>query len=242
MKDINSHRELWNKKGSLRRVYQDYHRHILSACRKGSTLEIGSGSGHFSETCNEAVSIDIQTLPWIDAVADAHRLPFAEATFDNIVILDVLHHLNLPRLFFSEAQRVLKPKGHLVIIEPAITLVSRTFFSLFHEEPVNLSATPLDETPQTGKRPEDANQAIPHLIFNRFQREFSELFPQLVIREKRYLSLWAYPLSGGFKAWSLIPSFMVRPLLILEQMAMPILGSLAAFRLFIVLKKEHQTP
>jgi SAM-dependent methyltransferase len=236
--DVNKYRELWEKKGALRRVYQNYHDCILAACRNGSTLEIGGGSGHFRKAKGGIVSIDIQPLAWLDAVADAHHLPFGGSTFDNIVMLDVLHHLSLPRLFFIEAQRILKPGGRLVMMEPAMTPVSRTILSLFHEEPVDLSARPLDDAPQTGERPEDANQAIPHLIFNRFQEKFSKLFPQLIVLEKKYLSLWAYPLSGGFKAWSLMPPFLVRPLLALEYFAMPVLGPLAAFRLFIVLKKD----
>ena len=124
------------------------------------------------------------------------------------------------------------------MIEPAMTPISRTILSLFHEEPVILSARPLDGMPQTGKGPEDANQAIPHLIFNCFQQKFGSLFPHLIILEKKYLSLWAYPLSGGFKNWSLLPSFLVHPLLIFENFVMPLFGPLAAFRLWVVLQKK----
>lgn len=239
--DVNSHRDLWTKKETLRRVYQDYHDHIRNACKKGPTLEIGGGSGHFRDADSNVVSIDIQWLPWLDAVADAHELPFGEASFDNIIMLDVLHHLSLPNQFFAEVERILRPGGHIVMMEPAMTPVSRTILSLFHEEPVDLSVHPLDNTPQTGLRPEDANQAIPHLIFNRFQVQFSDLFPQLTISKKSYLSLWAYPLSGGFKGWSLLPPFLVHPLLYIEGVLMPILGFLAAFRLFVVLQKEAGT-
>lgn len=239
--DVNTHRELWKRKGTLRLVYQDYHNHIQAACTSGSTLEIGGGSGHFRDADSRIVSIDIQSLPWLDAVADAHHLPFGDAAFDNIIMLDVLHHLSSPKLFFIEVERVLKPGGHMVIMEPAMTPVSRTMLSLFHEEPVDMSASPFNDTPQTGARPEDANQAIPHLIFNRFQDQFGDLFPRLNIVKKKYLSLWAYPLSGGFKSWSLWPPFLVRPLLFIERALMPVLGPLAAFRLFVVLQKGADT-
>ena len=234
----NQHRKLWEKKKTLRLIYQDYHNYILNACDKGLTLEIGGGSGHLQKTKIDVISIDIQQLPWLDAVADAHHLPFGNATFDNIIMLDVLHHLSQPRLFFNEIERVLKLTGRFVMMEPAMTPISRTILSLFHQEPVDLSAHPLEDTPQTGNRPEDANQAIPHLIFNRFQKQFADLFPQMTIQEKRYLSLWAYPLSGGLKNWSLLPPFLVKPLLYLENTMMPLLGPLAAFRLFVVLQKE----
>ena len=236
--DVNQHREVWKKKGTLRRVYENYHDHIRSACRTGLTLEIGGGSGHFREAQSDIISIDIQQLPWLDTVADAHQLPFSNDAFENIIMLDVLHHLSRPRFFFTEIERVLKPGGRLVMMEPAMTPISKTILSLFHEEPVVLSARPLEDTPQTGARPEDANQAIPHLIFNRFQQEFTALFPHLIIQEKKYLSLWAYPLSGGFKNWCLLPQFLVNPLLKVETILMPVLGPLAAFRLWVVIQKQ----
>jgi hypothetical protein len=39
----------------------------------------------------------------------------------------------------------------------------------------------------------------------------------------------AYPLSGGFKPWSLISKGMVAPLLKAEDAMMPLLGGLLAF-------------
>ncbi len=235
---VYQHRQVWQDKASLRRIYQDYHRHMRAACGPGETLEIGGGSGRFQETATGVISIDIQFLPWLHAVADAHSLPFADQSFDNIVMLDVLHHLSRPLVFFGEIQRVLKPGGRLVLMEPAMTPISRTILSLFHQEPVDLTARPLDGSRQSGEAPEDANQAIPHLIFNRFSDQFADAFPRLVLVEKKYLSLWAYPLSGGFKPWSLLPGFLVRPVLELENILLPVLGSLAAFRLLVVLEKR----
>jgi len=60
--------------------------------------------------------------------------------------------------------------------------------------------------------------------------------PHLRIRERRWLSLWAYPLSG-FRRWQLIPASFVEPLLRLEDALLPRIGFLAAFRLFVVLER-----
>ena len=59
------------------------------------------------------VATDIQFAPWLDCVADAQRLPLADATAANIVMIDVLHHLEFPVVFFREAARVLRPGGLL---------------------------------------------------------------------------------------------------------------------------------
>jgi SAM-dependent methyltransferase len=52
------------------------------------------------------------------AAADAAALPFADATFDAILIRDLLHHLPQPSLAIAEAHRVLRPGGRLTLIEP----------------------------------------------------------------------------------------------------------------------------
>ena len=119
----------------FRGVYQYYHKHIRAACVDGMALEIGCGSGHFRDIASNTISIYIQFLPWPDAGADAHNLPFENATFDNIILLDVLHHLSHPKQL---AERILKPGGHIALIELAMTCVSSTIFPLFHEGPVNL--------------------------------------------------------------------------------------------------------
>ena len=93
----------------------------------GPILEIGAGGGHSQSYIPDAISIDIQVVPWLDAVADAHALPFSDGIFSNIFMLDVMHHLSNPNSFLREAQRVLAPGGRIVMIEPEITPLSRFF-------------------------------------------------------------------------------------------------------------------
>jgi len=236
-RSIDRHRVIWQQKPALRAVYSDYHARIAAHCRPGRTLEVGGGGGHMREFVPDVVAMDIQQAPWLDVIADAHGLPFADGCFENITMLDVLHHLAEPAKFLREAERVLAPGGRLVMIEPAMTLVSWPALSLFHEEPVVLGNDPLQGRAIEGDRPEDANQAIPHLIFRRHNASFAAKFPRLHLVELRHLSLLAYPLSGGFKRWSLIPASWVRPLLRIEDLLMPVLGRLAAFRLLIVLER-----
>ena len=72
-------------------------------------------------------------------VSDAHKMPFDKNTFDNIFMLDVLHHLHSPVLFFEESRYILKKGGRIIMVEPAITLFSGFFYKNFHSEPVNLN-------------------------------------------------------------------------------------------------------
>jgi len=49
---------------------------------------------------------------------DIHRLPYADASFDRVVMSEVLEHLVDDRLGLSEVRRVLKPGGILAVTVP----------------------------------------------------------------------------------------------------------------------------
>jgi hypothetical protein len=70
------------------------------------------------------------------------------------------------------------------------------------------------------------------------QARLAAALPNLRIFEQRLLSLIAYPLSGGFKEWSLMPGGLAGPLLRAEGAMMPVLGPMMAFRLMVVLEKS----
>src|SRR5262249_12419319 len=152
----------WRAKPALRAVYEDYYDRMAAWMRPGRSVEVGAGSGNLKSCLSRVVATDIVPAPWLDLVTDAQRLPFERGTVDNIVGVDVLHHLEYPRRFLDEAQRVLRPGGRLVFVEPAITPVSRLVFALVHPEPVDLRADPLEVgDPDPGRHPFESNQAIP---------------------------------------------------------------------------------
>jgi SAM-dependent methyltransferase len=238
---IDRHRARWHSKPSLRAVYRDYHLRLRKACVPGPTLEIGAGSGNLSEAFPEATSLDIQWAPWLTLVADAQALPFRSESFANIVMLDVFHHLPHPIPFLSEAMRVLRPGGRLIMIEPNISLVSWLFFKLLHEEPVKLRDDPFDPRPRSSPRPYDSNQALPYLVFLRGAARLKTDVPELKIVDIERFALWAYPLSGGFQSWNLLPAALASPLLRLEARLSPWLGALAGFRLMITAERIAPT-
>jgi SAM-dependent methyltransferase len=235
---LEDYRSLWERKSVLRVVYDDFYDRIAAACRQGVTIEIGGGIGNLKRRLTEVVATDIQPAPWLDCGADAQRLPFADGSAANVVMVDVLHHLEFPVAFFREAARVLRPGGRVVMVEPAITWGSTLFYRLFHHEPVRTSADILmDGSPDPGRDPYASNQAIPTLLATRDRDRFHRLFPALRIARVEWFSLAAYPLSGGFKPWSLIGEGAARRLLGIERAVEPVLGRLAAFRMLLVVEK-----
>jgi SAM-dependent methyltransferase len=236
---LHQYRNTWLAKPALRVVYEDCYRRISAACVPGTTLEIGAGSGNFKMFAADVISVDILPAPWLDTVADAQHLPFARASFDNIVMFDVLHHIENPSFFFLEAVRILRSGGRIIFVEPAITPLSWLFYKLFHPEPVRMGRNPLACVAADPNRdPFDANQAIPTLLCGRYRARFEQHFPALRVRQVQLLSLFAYPLSGGFRPWSLLPPRLVQRLLRAEDLLLPFLGKLMAFRLFAVVQRQ----
>jgi SAM-dependent methyltransferase len=232
------HRSTWERKPVLRLVYDDFYDRIAAACRPGLTIEIGGGIGNLKRRLTDVVATDIQSAPWLDCVADAQRLPFAEGCAANIVMVDVLHHLQFPVVFFREVARVLRPGGRVLMVEPAITWGSSLFYRLLHHEPVRTSAVVLgDGNPDPRRNPYDSNQAIPTLLATRDRDRFHRLFPTLRITSMQWFSFAAYPLSGGFQPWSLIGEGVARRMLRIERALEPILGRLAGFRMLLLIEK-----
>jgi SAM-dependent methyltransferase len=235
----NEHRALLFSKPVLREVYSHLYRRIVGQLVPGAVIEVGGGSGNLKAFIPEMLSFDIAWTPWLDFVADAQRLPIADASVSNLVMLDVLHHIEFPRRFFAEAVRVLAPGGRVIMVEPGITPVSWFFYKFLHEEPTDMSVEPLpDGVPDSSIDPYFGNQGIPTVIFRRDAVAFRREFPGLRIVSIDWLSLFAYPLSGGFKPWTLLTPRLARALLKLEDAMAPAVRRWLGFRLAIVLEKH----
>lgn len=234
------HQRIWQEKATLRLLYADYHERLLHACPDGPLLDVGGGSAHIKTVRTDVVSTDILPFPGIDVAADAHRLPFPGGHFGGIVMLDVLHHLERPVEFLREAARILRPGGILAMIEPGMSTVAYPFYRHLHQEPADMSADAFQAPqPDATRDPFDSNQAIPTLLFANEEGRFrlQRVVPELVLRKVEWLSLFVFPLSGGFKSWCLMPSFLAKPLISIEN-AMPApVRRIFGFRLFVILER-----
>lgn len=94
---------------------------------QGITLDIGSAGGKVANLLPKAaqyIGLDYydtavnwyQTRP--DLFGDAHTLPLATASVDNVLMLHVLEHLGRPEQALAEAFRVLRPGGRLLVEVP----------------------------------------------------------------------------------------------------------------------------
>lgn len=101
--------------------------------KSGRVLDAGCGPGsmlHYLGKYGEVVGLD-GYLPALDMAkthffghlleGDCCHLPFPEAQFSLVAVCEVLYHRNIAdvRQALSECARVLKPGGHLVVVDSA---------------------------------------------------------------------------------------------------------------------------
>jgi len=230
-------RERWTTKPILQKLYSRWYGYIQEALKSGNTLELGGGSGNLKDFLPEAITSDVVFAPWLDAVMDAHAIPFKEESLDNVVLFDVLHHVAAPAVFFHEVERVLRPEGRVVLMEPYVSWLSYPVYRFLHAEGMTWDTEPLLGRTTESKEPFEGNQAVPTLIFRRQKERFLEAFPRLRIIRQETMDIFLYPLSGGFHNPSLCPLFLWRPLEIMERVLRPF-NRFLAFRLLVVLEKQ----
>jgi len=237
---LEDYQSSWNNKPVLQAIYGDLYQKITEKMVVGDTLEIGGGIGNLQVGYGKLIRSDIQCSAGVDVVTDAQKLSFKSNIFSNIVLFDVLHHLQCPLLFFAEAERVLAAGGRIILIEPGITPMSWFLYKLMHDELVDMGWK-VDKkcVVDPNKDPYVSNQAIPTVMFKSTPELFHSEFPKLRIKNASWLSLFAYPLSGGFKSWSLISVRWARILLKIEKKLLPFFGSFMAFRLMVVIEKHE---
>lgn len=200
-------RQIILNKPFLKRIYVEWYelfpQHFSDI--DGPILELGAGAG-FSEVLSpQLIRSDIQTLTDINVVCDAHNLPFSSGTLRAILMINVLHHMHNPKIFFREAVRCLKHDGVIEMIEPWNSSWSNFVYRHFHHEafePVTSRWGFDSGGPLSG-----ANGAIPWIIFSRERATFVLDNPQLSVEIVQPFMPFVYLLSGGVSMKSLMPEF-----------------------------------
>lgn len=229
------------KKTALQDVYESFYAKMHEHCNEfGKTLEIGSASGKSKNSFKNIFLSDVVFSHHSDTVCDAHFLPFKNKNFSNIIAIDTFHHLENPLIFIKEASRILTNGGRMALIEPLVTPISQILYKFFHHEDCSTNINPFQIiTPDQKRNPlKDGNNGLPTVFFLKKKDSFHKKFPELKIVKFQRLSLFVYPLTGGYKNWCLIPSVLVKSLLKVENLLLPLLGRLMALRMLVVIEKR----
>lgn len=105
----------------------------LSGLPKGARIaDLGCGSGVFSNVLRQrgynCTGVDLspaliriakEKYPGIEFIeGDVEHLPFADASFDGVLLAGVVHHFEEHSAFLAEVKRILKPGGKFVAFDP----------------------------------------------------------------------------------------------------------------------------
>jgi len=224
------HAEILQQKPFLRKLYIDFYRQFERAVSNPENkvlVELGSGGGFIKEIIGNVVTSDILELPNVDKVFSAQEMPFEKGSVDALFMIDVLHHITMPRAFFKEALRCLKPGGKVVMVEPANTLFSRFIYKNFHHELFDTQAK--WELENIGPL-SHGNGAMPWIIFSRDREMFEKEFPSLRIVSIRRHTPLRYLLSGGLTLRQLVPSFSYPLIKAIEYVLYPLNGLVGMFQ------------
>ncbi|MDQ3198447.1 MAG: class I SAM-dependent methyltransferase [Verrucomicrobiota bacterium] len=239
--EIQANAAHWRRKPLLRKVYRDFYQDIARGLRRdlaGRTVEIGSGIGNLKSVMPDALATDLFPNPWLDQVENAYALTFPDASVANLILFDVWHHLEYPGTALAEFHRVLAPGGRLVIFDPAMGLLGRVVYGVFHHEPLSLTKPIRWQAPPDFSSREMnyyAAQGNAQRIF--FSEEFAaQLAAWRVVQRKQFAGL-SYVASGGFRGPQLYPEKMHSAVRAIDRLA-DSAPNLFATRLLVVLEKK----
>lgn len=231
------HREIILRKKFLKKLYVQWYSQFIKTIQEvpeGKLVEIGSGGGFLKQMDERIITSDILEILHCDMCFSGEKMPFEDASVSAIFMIDVLHHIPECELFFAEAQRVLKPGGKIVMIEPANTPFARFIYKNFHHE--NFDPDAADWRFPTSGPLSGANGALPWIVFTRDYARFSQLFPKLKKEKVQLHTPFAYLVSGGLSLKSIFPGFLFSVFRFFESLLTPLNGLLGMFQTIRITK------
>lgn len=107
---------------------------LLELPAAGRLLDVGGGTGRVSgfltslveevylaDLSHKMLTQSLEKGRLLPVCAHAEKLPFPDAFFERVIMIDALHHVCDQELTALELWRVLKPGGRIIIEEPNIT-------------------------------------------------------------------------------------------------------------------------
>ncbi|MFB9295615.1 class I SAM-dependent methyltransferase [Persicitalea jodogahamensis] len=161
---------------------------------RGTKIELGAGVGFLREVAPSVVSTDSIPFPTNDLTFLPTSLPFNTDSVSGIFMIDTFSRIPGTRAFLTEAQRVLKPGGKIIMIEPASSVWGRLASKWFSEKNFDRSA---DWTCACSLSTGKVNSAMAWIVFERDLEQFHQEFPGLSLASKTYHTPFRYFVGGN---------------------------------------------
>ena len=115
-------------RSALRQVFSTAHKILLNKLITSKLMQLDGnslvlGSGHepyhiLMPNVSTLLCTDIEIYPGVDQIVDAHKLPYANCSFDTVVAIEVFEHLCSPVSAANEIHRVLSEGGTALVSVP----------------------------------------------------------------------------------------------------------------------------
>lgn len=242
---IETHHLILRSKPLLRRNYLRWYRECLPAHTEtrrlpGEVIEIGCGAGFLEEVIPDVVKTDVVDSPYASRVVDAMHMDYPDKSLKCIFLIGVLHHMPQPADFLKEAERCLVSGGRIVMVEPNNSFLQR-FLTRYLDHYEFFDDTIKEWINGSAGRMENANLALPWVMFVRDRVRFEKEFPSLKIKNIRYHTFISYIVTGGMTYRSFLPGFSAPLVDGIETIASPFMKKLGT-GMTIDLIKASQHP
>jgi ubiquinone/menaquinone biosynthesis C-methylase UbiE len=234
-------RKIYQNKDLIKIIYNNYYKNIkknIYLSDKKKILELGSGGGNIKKVIKECITSDQFKNKNIDRIENIYKINFKKNSISNIILIDVFHHLQFPSLALKEIHKVLIKNGRIIMVEPAMGLIPRIVYKIFHYEPngfnlkIKWNNIP-KKIPSSNKY--FAAQAIPWRAF--FLKELN-LKSKYSIKLIKPFSDFAFLLSGGYSYKALYPKILYSLIKLIDKILTSISIRIFSARMLIVLEKN----
>ena len=234
-------RKIYQNKDLIKIIYNNYYKNIkknIYLSDKKKILELGSGGGNIKKVIKECITSDQFKNKNIDRIENIYKINFKKNSISNIILIDVFHHLHFPSLALKEIHRVLIKNGRIIMIEPAMGLIPRIIYKIFHYEPngfnlkINWNHIP-KKIPSLNQY--FAAQSMPWRAF--FLKELN-LKSKYKIKYIKPFSDFAFLLSGGYSYRALYPKILYSLIKLIDKILTSISIRIFSARMLIVLEKN----
>ena len=234
-------RKIYQNKGLIKIIYNNYYKNIkkyIYLSDKKKILELGSGGGNIKKVIKECITSDQFKNKNIDRIENIYKINFKKNSISNIILIDVFHHLQFPSLALKEIHKVLIKNGRIIMVEPAMGLIPRIVYKIFHYEPNGFNLRiKWNNIPKKIPLSNQyfAAQSIPWRAF--FLKELN-LKSKYSIKLIKPFSDFAFLLSGGYSYKALYPKILYSLIKLIDKILTSISIRIFSARMLIVLEKN----
>ena len=234
-------RKIYQNKDLIKIIYNNYYKNIkknIYLSDKKKILELGSGGGNIKKVIKECITSDQFKNKNIDRIENIYKINFKKNSISNIILIDVFHHLQFPSLALKEIHKVLIKNGRIIMVEPAMGLIPRIVYKIFHYEPNGFNLRiKWNNIPKKIPLSNQyfAAQSIPWRAF--FLKELN-LKSKYSIKLIKPFSDFAFLLSGGYSYKALYPKILYSLIKLIDKILTSISIRIFSARMLIVLEKN----